>query len=100
MIVRNPTALGAAIRDRRKRLGLDQAELANRIGVSRQWIVAVEKGKPRAAMSLILRALAALDLSLTIQPHTKPKKNDDDGSGSDRGIDINSIVRAARRTRS
>ena len=44
----------------------DQAELARRIGVSRQWVVEVERGKPRAEIGLILRALNALDTPLQV----------------------------------
>jgi len=42
----------AVIRDRRKELGLEQADLASRIGVSRQWLIGVERGRPRVAGSL------------------------------------------------
>lgn len=97
MIVRDPTALGAAIRDRRRRLGLDQGELARKVGVSRQWIVAVEQGKPRAAMSLVLRALAALGLALTIEPRSAPLPDRQGGPDGGRDIDLDAIVRAARR---
>lgn len=43
MRIRTPTDLGAMIRNRRTKLGLDQKSLADKVGVSRQWIVAVEK---------------------------------------------------------
>ena len=54
------------IRARRKQLGLDQRTLAERIGVSRQWLVEVEKGKPRAELGLVLRALHALELAIDV----------------------------------
>jgi hypothetical protein len=41
MLIRTPSDLGALIRDRRMKLGLDQKSLAGKVGVSRQWIVAV-----------------------------------------------------------
>ena len=66
MLLRTPFDLGAAIRDQRHRLNLDQAELATRIGVSRKWIIDVEKGKPRAEIGLVLRALDALGLRLSL----------------------------------
>lgn len=66
MMLRTPLDLGVAIRDRRRRLNLDQADLALRIGVSRKWIIDVEKGKPRAEIGLILRALDALGLKLAL----------------------------------
>ena len=36
--LRNPADIGALIRARRRTLGLEQAELAARAGVSRLWI--------------------------------------------------------------
>ena len=62
--LRTPADIGALIKDRRRALGLDQAELAERIGVGRLWINQVELGKPGAGMGLVLRALAAVSLEL------------------------------------
>lgn len=66
--VRTPADIGNVIRATRKRLGWDQARLANEIGASRQWIVDIEKGKPRAELQLILRALHVLGLELMLAP--------------------------------
>ena len=52
------------VRSRRKDLGLSQAQLAAKVGVSRQWIIDIEKGKPRAEMALALALLAALGVQL------------------------------------
>ena len=60
MRIRTPADLGALIRDRRIKLALDQRSLAQKVGVSRQWIVEVEKGKPRAEIGLLLRTIDAL----------------------------------------
>lgn len=89
--IRTPSDLGALIRDRRTKLDLDQKALANMIGVSRQWIVAVEQGKPRAEIGLVLRALAALGITLDTDVATKSKPK----SGPS-PVDIDSIVAAAR----
>jgi len=67
MFARTPKDLGLLIRDRRRTLQLDQRELAKRVGVSRQWIVEVEGGKPRAEIGLVLRTLTALGLHLDIR---------------------------------
>ena len=64
MLVRTPADLGAVIRDRRKQLKLDQATFAKRIGVSRQWVIEVERGHPRAELGLVLRAFDTLDVRL------------------------------------
>jgi HTH-type transcriptional regulator/antitoxin HipB len=66
MLLRTPNDLGSAIRDRRRRLNLDQSDLARQIGVSRKWIIDVEKGKPRAEIGLVLRTLDALGLRLAL----------------------------------
>jgi HTH-type transcriptional regulator/antitoxin HipB len=47
-------------------LGISQAELAERAGVSRKWIYEFEGGKPRAELGLLLRVLDALDLTLEL----------------------------------
>lgn len=67
MRIRNPTDLGAFIRDRRAQLGLDQVELAEKAGTSRKWLIEVEQGKPRAEIGLILRTLKSLGVSLDLQ---------------------------------
>jgi HTH-type transcriptional regulator/antitoxin HipB len=66
--IQTPEDVGRAIRARRAELGLDQGSLARLAGVSRQWIVEVEHGKPRAEMGLLLRTLSALRLELTLKP--------------------------------
>lgn len=68
MLLRTPFDLGSTIRDRRRSLGLDQEELAGRVGVSRKWIIDVEKGKSRAEIGLILRTFEALGLRLSLDP--------------------------------
>ncbi|MEO7329368.1 MAG: helix-turn-helix transcriptional regulator [Minicystis sp.] len=65
--IQTPEDLGQAIRARRTELGLDQGSLARRIGVSRQWIVEIERGKPRAEIGLLLRTLSILGLDLAVK---------------------------------
>jgi HTH-type transcriptional regulator / antitoxin HipB len=67
MRIRTPLELGAFLRDLRKKRGLDQGSLAREVGVSRQWIVAMEKGKQRAPIGLVLRTLNALGLSFNLR---------------------------------
>ncbi len=66
LLVKTAQDLGQAIRSRRKALGWNQARLAKEIGVSRQWLIDIERGKPRAELGLVLRALYTLDLSLHV----------------------------------
>lgn len=60
--------LAAAVRGRRKDLGMSQGELATRAGVSRKWVYEFEAGKPAAELALILRVLDALGLALELAP--------------------------------
>lgn len=55
------------VRGRRVRLGLSQAELARRAGVSRKWVVEFETGKPTAQLLHVLRVLDVLGLTLVTQ---------------------------------
>ncbi|HHU94900.1 MAG TPA: helix-turn-helix transcriptional regulator [Alcaligenaceae bacterium] len=52
------------VRSRRRELKLSQAQLAEQIGVSRQWVIDIEKGKPRAELALVLSVLEALGIQL------------------------------------
>ena len=95
MQIRTPLDLGLAIRDRRRKLKLSQNELAHKAGVGRQWVVAIEHGKSRAELSLVLRTLAALDLPLTIDPGPRRRP-----SGYDMdAVDIDAVVNAAKQDR-
>jgi len=58
--------LAAVVRGRRGELGLSQAELAVRIGVSRDWVSDFESGKATVEMGLVLRALEALRLRIDL----------------------------------
>jgi HTH-type transcriptional regulator/antitoxin HipB len=98
MRVRTPSELGALIRDYRTRQKLDQKSLAATVGVSRQWIVEIEKGKARAPLGLILQTLGALGIVLDAQQETPPSPKDKSAShGADAYVDINSIVAGARK---
>ncbi len=92
MQIRNAIELGAAIRDRRRLLKLAQSQLAQRIGVTRQWIIDIEKGKPRAEIGLALRALDALGMGLTlVDPKASPP------TPTTRRINLGAILSAARK---
>lgn len=90
MLTRTPADLGAVIRDRRKQLELDQAALAKQIGVSRQWLIGLEHGHPRAELGLVLRAIDALGINL--DAHIAQAKAPRPST-----VDINAIVAKARK---
>jgi HTH-type transcriptional regulator / antitoxin HipB len=73
MHIRTPLELGAFLRDLRSKRGIDQGTLARQVGVSRQWIVAIEKGKPRAPIGLVLRTLNTLGVSLDVEETLGPR---------------------------
>jgi y4mF family transcriptional regulator len=92
MLVRAPADLGAVIRDRRKQLKLDQAGFAKQIGVSRQWVIEIERGHARAELGLVLRALDALNIRLDAsidQTNHRPPGT----------VDIDAIVAKAKRSK-
>lgn len=61
--------LAVSLRVRRQALGLTQAQLAAKAGVSRLSVVKVESGShSRAEIGVLLRLLDALDLDLELSP--------------------------------
>lgn len=98
MIIRTPSDLGASIRERRIKLGLDQSSLAKRAGTSRKWLIEVENGKPRAEIGLVFRTLRALGLTLAISdatPDVQPKRARTPG----RTVDINQVINSLKKPR-
>jgi len=90
MLIRTPADLGAIIREHRKQRGLGQAELAKKVGASRQWVVGIERGHSRAELGLVLRTLDTLGIRL----ETRDK---DATAKMPSGPDIDAIVAAARK---
>jgi HTH-type transcriptional regulator/antitoxin HipB len=90
MFVRTPAELGAVIRDRRKQFKLDQSTFAKKIGVSRQWVIEIERGHARAELGLVLRALDVLNINLDASI-------DQAKVSTPPIVDINAIVSKARR---
>ena len=69
--LRSPADLGALIRDRRRVLGLGQADLAQRIGVGRLWVAKIERGNPGANLGSVFKALDVLGVTLTGAPQNE-----------------------------
>lgn len=93
MRLNTPTDVGLLIRQRRRAQHLDQAELARRVGVSRQWIIGIEKGKVRADLNLVLRTLAALGVVLRADG---PEPAESPGPGRRPVVDIDDVLAAHR----
>jgi HTH-type transcriptional regulator/antitoxin HipB len=94
MTIRTPADLGAFIRERRVKLGMDQSDLAEKAGTSRKWIVEVEQGKPRAELGLVLRTLKTLGVSLNITVNRTEKAAAASKSGN---VDINNILNSLKK---
>jgi HTH-type transcriptional regulator/antitoxin HipB len=63
-----PADLGAAIRERRRQLGITQDELATSIGVNRRVIGQLENGKETVHVGIVLRAARAVGLEIGVEP--------------------------------
>jgi HTH-type transcriptional regulator/antitoxin HipB len=74
-IARTPLQLGNSIREQRRKLGLTQEQLAEKVGVRQRTISDVESAGA-ARVDTLLRMLVALDLELLVRPRTKGSASD------------------------
>jgi len=63
-----PTSTGSAIKERRKLLGLTQAEVAALCDVSRDTVVRAEADDGGLAIGTLRRIAAAVGLEIAVQP--------------------------------
>lgn len=68
---------------------MTQADLADTVGVSRQWLSALENGKPAIDLGLVLRVLDGLDLHLEVGPALPD-------TPSPTGVDLDELLDAYR----
>jgi HTH-type transcriptional regulator / antitoxin HipB len=90
MAVRSIRDIAVAARGRRQELGLSQAELARRAGVSRKWISEFETGKPTAELGLVLRVLDELGFRLDLHGESSTKSRDRDS------VDLDTLLERFR----
>lgn len=64
----SPLELGAAIRARRRELGVTQDDLGASIGVSRRVIGQLERGKKTVHVDIVLRAANAVGFEVGVEP--------------------------------
>ena len=81
MIANNADDLGALLREARQAKKMSQSELAALVGVTRQWVISVEKGAPTARIDLMLDALRCVDLLVEVVPDDTPEPLFGDGRG-------------------
>lgn len=65
--VYNAHSLGRAIRHYRHEAGLTQAELAERTGIPREYIVAMEQGLETEQLRRLFRVIKSFGLGITLQ---------------------------------
>ncbi|MDN6399347.1 MAG: helix-turn-helix domain-containing protein [Brachybacterium sp.] len=81
--ISTPHDLGAAVRDARTAAELTQAQLAERAGVSREWLIGLERGvRPRAELTKILEVLSALDQPIMLGHEQEPGASDTEAEQS------------------
>lgn len=66
--VRTGPQLGAALRRRRKLMGLSQAQVADQMGVRQATVSLLESAEADSKVSTLLDLLAALNLDLVVRP--------------------------------
>jgi transcriptional regulator with XRE-family HTH domain len=64
--VYTPASLGQAIRHYRQEAGLTQAELAERAGLNRTYLSALEQGRETEQLKRLLRVLRQLGVRMTL----------------------------------
>lgn len=84
-LIRTPQDIGAQLRAARQRQGWSQARAAAEAGVSRQWLIGVERGRAGAELGRVLRLAAVLGLSL----HSESLP-------ADPALDLDRLVETAR----
>lgn len=65
---------GELLRERRRDLGLSQAEAAAQVGASRQWVIDIEKGKERAELGMALKLAEVLGIQFKVLKKAGPKQ--------------------------
>lgn len=98
MLIISPVQIGSLVRKARTRKGLTQAELAAQIGVTRQWVGMLERGKPSVELDLTLKALAAVDMQINIFDSADNPSNHSAAAPAKPVpfIDINKVIDAHR----
>jgi HTH-type transcriptional regulator/antitoxin HipB len=73
---------------------MDQNALAKKAGVSRKWLVEVERGKPSAEIGLVLRTLKSLEVSIDLEADTLAAPPP---PGKAKAPDINSVLESLKK---
>lgn len=77
-LARSPSQIGNLIRRQRKKLGLTQAQLGERVGLRQATVSLLETGNPAARIDTLLALLATLDLEFQIAPRSRQALREQD----------------------
>lgn len=70
-VVKHEALFGAAVQEFRTRQNLSQAELAERLGLHRSYLSALENGRSNQAMRVLMRAFRDLGLEVVVRPRSR-----------------------------
>lgn len=71
MLIHSPKELALYVGSYRKKLGLSQAEIGNRVGLKQKTISAFENKPESTQLETLFKVLAAVNLDLRIVPKEK-----------------------------
>jgi len=89
MKINSISDVAASVRGRRRDLGLSQADLASRAGVSREWVNSFEAAKATVEFGLVIRLLDAMGLGLDLVKR-------DDASAGTAFVDLDALLEEQR----
>lgn len=70
--IRSADALGALVREQRKRLGLKQTDIAGLGNTGNRFIVELENGKPTVQLQKVLDVMDLLGLEVVVRAKAGP----------------------------
>lgn len=78
-VVRSGSDLGAAIGEIRATRGVTQADLSERLGVSRTWLAKLERGRTTHMVNLLVRLLSNMGATILVEfDDQEPSAGDND----------------------
>lgn len=75
---RGPRDMGAFVRRVRRAQGLSQAELADRLGLTRQYVSELESGEPNLYARRLFEVLGELGVTVRLDAPERPDGHDGD----------------------
>jgi HTH-type transcriptional regulator/antitoxin HipB len=77
-IARTTKQVGAALRRRRRQMGLSQTDLGAKASLRQATISGLENGEPGTQLRTLMDIISALDLELVVRERTKGKQRIED----------------------